>query len=59
MHLPSHFLVSAILLASSTFCTAATAWGFEDATVSVHGKKSNAGVGLKEKYGLEAPIYVI
>ena len=30
----------------------ATSWGFDDATVSVHGKKAGVGAGLKEKYGV-------
>lgn len=50
MHLAAYHLALALLAASSPFCAAASAWGFEDATVSVHGKKSSAGVGLKEKY---------
>ena len=28
----------------------AASWGFEDATISVHGKKAGVGGGLKEKY---------
>ena len=53
-HIP--LLVSALLATSPSLCVAASAWGFEDATVSVHGKKASAGVGLKEKYIPHNPI---
>lgn len=35
---------------------AAVSWGFDDATVSVHGKKAGVGGGLKEK--LFTPTFV-
>ncbi|GES62421.1 oligosaccharyltransferase subunit ribophorin II [Aspergillus terreus] len=54
-------LLSLGLLASTALPTAAaSAWGFTDATVSVHSKGSGVGAGLKEKIpdnkGLSKPI---
>ena len=49
MHLRGPVIALALLVASSPCSAAAAAWSFEDATVSVHGKKASAGVGLKEK----------
>ena len=40
----------AILLSSNTFAvSAASSWGFNDATVSVQGKGTGVGGGYKEK----------
>ncbi|KAF9885815.1 hypothetical protein FE257_012286 [Aspergillus nanangensis] len=56
-----HSLLQLGLLASTAVPTvAASAWGFTDATVSVHSKGSGVGAGLKEKIpdnkGLSQPI---
>ena len=55
MHFSGSLLVPTLLASSASLCAAASAWGFEDATVSVHGKKASAGVWLKEKYALQTP----
>ena len=39
-----------VLVSSLLLVTAASSWGFDDATVSVQGKKAGVGGGLKEKY---------
>ena len=43
-------LHSVLLLCAAGAVLAASSWGFEDATVSVQGKGSGIGGGLKEKY---------
>ena len=48
-------LLSVLLAATSVI--AASSWGFDDATVSMHGKKAGVGGGLKEKYGFLASCY--
>ena len=42
-------LHSVLLLCAAGAGLAASSWGFEDATVSVQGKGSGIGGGLKEK----------
>jgi len=44
-------IVAQVLLALGVISSvAASSWGFEDATVSLHGKKNEVGAGHKEKY---------
>ncbi|KAK5144014.1 hypothetical protein LTR04_001702 [Oleoguttula sp. CCFEE 6159] len=47
---------SATLLASAGLVSAASSWGFEDATLSVQGKGSGVGNGLKEKLDPSTPL---
>jgi oligosaccharyltransferase complex subunit delta (ribophorin II) len=51
MHLLRRPLQLLLILSSAiTVCAATTSWGFTDATVSVQGKGTGVGSGLKEKY---------
>ena len=43
-------LHSILFLCAAGAGLAASSWGFDDATVSVQGKGSGIGGGLKEKY---------
>ncbi|KAF1990289.1 hypothetical protein K402DRAFT_389918 [Aulographum hederae CBS 113979] len=50
---------SQLILASATFCASsvlAASWGFEDATISVQGKGSGVGGGVKEKFSAGSPL---
>jgi hypothetical protein len=44
-----HSFVSSLLLSSATIVSAASSWGFEDATVSVASKGAGVGGGSKDK----------
>jgi oligosaccharyltransferase complex subunit delta (ribophorin II) len=50
MHLLHRPLQLLLLLSSAVHIYAAASWGFTDATVSVQGKGTGVGGGLKEKY---------
>ena len=39
-----------LLLCLAPINIAASSWGFEDASISIHNKKAGVGGGLKEKY---------
>ena len=41
----------ALLIFGTISLVAASSWGFEDATISIHGKKAGVGAGYREKYG--------
>ena len=43
-------LVALFFVCFASVSAAASSWGFEDASLSVHDKKAGAGSGLKEKY---------
>lgn len=52
------YLSSAILgLCTTSWATAAT-WGFDDGSVSIHGKKAGVGAGAKEKSATLSSIKV-
>jgi oligosaccharyltransferase complex subunit delta (ribophorin II) len=42
-------LSSLVVLYTATLGSAASSWGFDDATISVQGKGTGVGGGLKEK----------
>ena len=42
--------VGVALLSFSTAISAASSWSFEDGTVTIQGKGSGVGGGVKEKY---------
>ena len=39
-----------LVVCAAFWSTVAASWGFEDGTLSVHGKKAGVGSGAKEKY---------
>ena len=45
-------LSAALLSSVVSLAAAASAWGFSDATITVHGKGGGVGSGLTEKYSL-------
>lgn len=45
-----------LLLGGLSLFAAASSWGFEDATLSIQGKKSGGGGGLKEKCAFSMPM---
>ncbi len=48
---PAAGIIAQVLLISRVVSSAAaSSWGFEDAIVSLHGKKAEVGAGHKEKY---------
>lgn len=49
MQLSRHLLSSVLVIFAAVSVTAASSWSFDEATVSVHGKKAGVGGGLKEK----------
>ena len=55
MRFTGSLFVSALFACSASVCAAASAWGFEDATISIQGKKAGVGGGLKEKWVLPTP----
>ena len=50
MQLQGHLLSCLLVLSAAILCAKASAWGFDDATLSIQNKKSGVGGGLKEKY---------
>lgn len=52
MQISKQIISSFLSLCALVSVTAASSWGFDDATVSVHGKKAGVGGGFKEKYAL-------
>ncbi|KAL5117748.1 hypothetical protein ACEQ8H_004358 [Pleosporales sp. CAS-2024a] len=49
-------LFASLLLSSATIVSAASSWGFQDATVAVTSKASGAGAGLKDKLSSSKPL---
>ncbi|EON62497.1 hypothetical protein W97_01720 [Coniosporium apollinis CBS 100218] len=49
-------LIPSLLVAAAGIASAASSWGFEDATVSVQGKGAGVGSGVKEKLSADAPL---
>ena len=45
-----HSFLSPLLLSSAFVVSAASSWGFEDATLTIQSKGAGAGGGLREKY---------
>jgi oligosaccharyltransferase complex subunit delta (ribophorin II) len=50
-------LQAALLLASLSPALAASSWSFSEASLTVQGKGSGVGTGLKEKYEHSQPIF--
>ena len=51
MWLFAYNLQQVLLVLSISSLAAAASWGFEDATIAIHGKKAGVGASHKEKYG--------
>ncbi len=52
MQLSRHLLSFILVLYATVSVTAASTWSFDEATVSIHGKKAGVGGGVKEKSAL-------
>ncbi|OCL00875.1 uncharacterized protein K441DRAFT_691795 [Cenococcum geophilum 1.58] len=51
-----HSFLSPLLLSSAFVVSAASSWGFEDATLTIQSKGAGAGGGLKEKLSINSPL---
>lgn len=56
MRFQTPLLSLSLLLCTATLGTAASSWGFDDATVSVQAKGAGVGGGLKEKSAVTVPF---
>ena len=54
-----HSFLSPLLLSSAFVVSAASSWGFEDATLTIQSKGAGAGGGLKERYAEPVPSTVL
>jgi len=59
MRFQSPLLSLSLLLSAATLGTATSLWGFDDATVSIHGKGAGVGGALKEKYVFDSLLLVM
>lgn len=50
MRLATDIIAQVVLVLGVISLAAASTWGFEDATVSVNGRKTEVGTGHKERY---------
>ena len=54
-----HSFLSPLLLSSAFVVSAASSWGFEDATLTIQSKGAGVGGGLKEKYAKPVSLTVL
>ena len=59
MRPPTFSTVALVISAWGLPLAFAASWGFNDATISVHGKKAGVGGGEKQKYFKSAPCYYL